>query len=105
MPGKPKITMYDQPRTMYYRTTDSPRIRATVVFGETARSYLTSHPTRPLKIAKMDVFLCTEDQHKEYVWCSRNAYEIGRAVQRCIAPVVLRKIAHLVGYEEAPNAR
>ena len=95
---EPKITMYDAPRTIYYRKKGNTWPDCVDCHGETSRSYLTGGTWRPKKIAKSAVELITEQEYRDvWVVCDQRD-TISRWVRDLRDPAKLRKIAEIVGY-------
>ena len=102
---EPKITMYDAPRTIYYRRKGAHGWpQRSTFFGETSRSYLYGSKWRPEKLAKATIDLTTEEEYRNARFALDHSREIARLMMGVRDPAILRQIAALVGYVEKPNA-
>jgi hypothetical protein len=110
---EPKITRYDESKTMFLRPRDGrmwmTRITA---WGETSRSWLSGSQWHPSKYSKAEYTSITDSEYADWQWRRGNAdhiadlrwrrdnaEHIGRAVARCLDTTVLRQIAEFVEYE------
>jgi hypothetical protein len=101
--------MYDEPKQVYLRNKRGV-VSLDSVFGETNRSWLTSHPWRPYKKAKNEHAVVSFDEYEQYTWDARNRRNISRMIfgdygghSAAVDTAVLRKVAELIGYEEKPR--
>ena len=72
--------------------------------GETSRSWVTGPERARDKHSKKDYAVVGKHEYNEQLWADRNRYNIRGYFNVCDAPT-LRKIAELLGYREATDAK
>lgn len=101
-----KIAFYDVPMTMFLRRRElDPRVYKIEAVGQTTRSWvegLSEWNRTKYKFSEYEEV--TREEYELFVWARENRYRISQKVgDWIIPPATLRKIADLIGYEEAPR--